>query len=354
MTVLGSGSVGLAVAASYAQAGQQVTDTLVVASLDGTATQAITVAITGAGDTPAVTSAATASFAENGTGTVYTAAGTDPDAGTSLAWSLSGTDAALFNLNAATGVLTFKAAPDYEAPADAGGDNVYDVTITATDGALSASQALAISVSNIPETINLDAVALGTGGFKIIGEATGDDLSGYALSTIGDLNGDGKPEILAGAFNNDAGGSNAGAAYVVWGKATGTAVNLDDVALGTGGFRIIGENANDILSRMALTTIGDLNGDGKPEILVGASGNDAGGIDAGAAYVVWGKADGTAVNLDDVALGTGGFKIFGENAGDGLSNGGMTAIGDLNGDGKPEILVGAIGNSAGGNFAGAA
>ena len=93
-----------------------------------TTTKAVAITVTNVNEAPTVTSAATASFAENGTGTVYTAAATDPDAGTTLTYSISGADASLFNINATTGAVTFKSSPNYEAPGDAGGNNVYDVT----------------------------------------------------------------------------------------------------------------------------------------------------------------------------------------------------------------------------------
>ena len=92
------------------------------------------ITVTNVNEAPTITSAATASFAENGTGTVYTATATDPDAGTTLTYSLTGTDASLFNINATTGVVTFKSAPNYEAPTDAGGNNVYNITVGASDG----------------------------------------------------------------------------------------------------------------------------------------------------------------------------------------------------------------------------
>ncbi len=97
-------------------------------------TKAVAITVTNVNEAPTVTSAATASFAENGSGTVYTATATDPDAGATLTYSSTGADAALFNINATTGAVTFKSSPNYEAPADAGGNNVYDVNVTASDG----------------------------------------------------------------------------------------------------------------------------------------------------------------------------------------------------------------------------
>ena len=64
----------------------------------------------------------------------YTAIATDAD-GDPLTYSLSGTDAALFTIDPATGVVSFIDAPDFEDPGDAGGDNVYNITVTASDGA---------------------------------------------------------------------------------------------------------------------------------------------------------------------------------------------------------------------------
>ena len=98
------------------------------------AAQAVAITVTNV-TTPVITSAATASFAENATGTVYTATATDADAGTTLSYALGGTDAAKFNINASTGVVTFISTPNYEAPTDAGADNVYNITVTANDGA---------------------------------------------------------------------------------------------------------------------------------------------------------------------------------------------------------------------------
>ena len=114
---------------------------------------AISFAITGSNDAPTITSGTTASFAENATGTVYTATATDPDASATLTYSIAGTDAALFSINSTTGAVTFNSAPNFEAPTDAGANNVYDFTVSAFDGSLSsAAQGVAITVTNVVES----------------------------------------------------------------------------------------------------------------------------------------------------------------------------------------------------------
>ena len=76
----------------------------------------------------------------------------DPNAGQALTYSIiGGADAAGFAIDATTGALSFVAAPDFEAPTDADGDNVYDVTVQVSDGTLTDSQAIAVTVSDVDE-----------------------------------------------------------------------------------------------------------------------------------------------------------------------------------------------------------
>ena len=153
-----------------------------------------------------------------------------------------------------------------------------------------------------------------------------------------------------------AAGSNAGAAYVVFGKTGGfaTPVDLDDIAAGTGGFKIQGENADDAAGR-SVSAAGDVNGDGIDDLIVGAHANGGGGPDAGAAYVVFGKTAGfaTPIDLAAIAAGSGGFKIQGEKPGDGAGLS-VSAAGDVNGDGIDDLIVGAPGGDVGGAISGAA
>ncbi len=119
-----------------------------------TDSQALAVTVTDVNDlAPVITSngggaSAAVNVAENGTA-VTTVTATDLD-GPSLTYSISGgADAARFTINASTGVLSFVTAPDYEAPTDADADNVYDVVVQVSDGSLTDSQALAVTVTDV-------------------------------------------------------------------------------------------------------------------------------------------------------------------------------------------------------------
>ena len=102
---------------------------------------------------PTVTTQADPTFAENGTGTVATYTATDSESN-NITWSLTGADSALLSISA-SGEVTFDDSPDYEAPADDGTDNIYNVNVIATDDApaplASAEYPVAINVTNVNE-----------------------------------------------------------------------------------------------------------------------------------------------------------------------------------------------------------
>ena len=99
---------------------------------------------------PVLAAAATVAVGENAAD-VATIAAVDPE-GQDVTYAISGgDDAALFGIDAQTGALSFLAAPDFEAPADAGGDNVYDVTVSASDGARASEQAVSVTVTDVNE-----------------------------------------------------------------------------------------------------------------------------------------------------------------------------------------------------------
>jgi hypothetical protein len=92
---------------------------------------------------------------------------------------------------------------------------------------------------------------------------------------------DGHDDILVGAWGNDEGGSLAGAAYLVRGPVTGT---LD---LGSADLKLMGAPRDSV--GFAVSSAGDLDEDGRADVLVGAPGHTVRGVRTGAAYVLYGS-----------------------------------------------------------------
>jgi serralysin len=118
-------------------------------------TQDISVTVNAVNDnTPIITSTGTLSILEN-SAAVTSVTATDADLPTqSLAYSISGgSDSMLFSINLSTGELTFIAAPDYEMQKDAGLDNIYNVTVQASDGAFASTQDISVTVTPVNDNI---------------------------------------------------------------------------------------------------------------------------------------------------------------------------------------------------------
>ena len=115
------------------------------------------------------------------------------------------------------------------------------------------------------------------------GAATGDQ-SGYSVASAGDVNGDGRTDVIVGAPLADPSlRSDAGSSYVIYGKASPSDVDL--ASLGSGGFRIDGAAAGD-QSGYSVASAGDVNGDGFADVIVGAPLADPSlRSDAGSSYV---------------------------------------------------------------------
>jgi len=219
---------------------------------------------------------------------------------------------------------------------DVNGDGRADLLVGAPSADYNAreSSGSAYVVFGKASATNVDLAALADQGFRIDGAAA-DDRAGVSVAGAGDVNGDTRPDLIVGALyagNNQRGTS--GSAYVVFGKASPG--NVDLAALGDEGFRIDGAAARDLIG-FALAGARDVNGDGYGDVVVGSPVASHARQYSGSAYVVFGKASTSTVDL--AALGDRGFKIDGA-AGD-FAGDSLAGAGDVNGDGRSDLLVGA-------------
>ena len=105
--------------------------------------------ITNVNEAPTI-STSSLSIAEGSTA-IGTIAASDPDASSTLSYTISGTDSSKFSINASSGAVAFLSPPNFESPTDNGLDNTYNFTVTVSDGSLSSSQSIAVAVGNVNE-----------------------------------------------------------------------------------------------------------------------------------------------------------------------------------------------------------
>ena len=160
-------------------------------------------------------------------------------------------------------------------------------------------------MAQYPASILLSSLD-GTTGFSLTDPAGG-LYGGYSVASAGDVNGDGFADLIVGG----PGGSRHGGGFVVFGKASGFAANLDLSTLnGSNGFALPGPAGG--AAGTSVASAGDVNGDGFADLIVGAPFTSPHGSYSGSAYVVFGKAAGFAASTSLSTLnGTTGFLISG-------------------------------------------
>ncbi len=218
---------------------------------------------------------------------------------------------------------------------DVNGDGYDDILIGARgndEGGTDAGQIYLILGSPLNWSMDFN---LSRSDASFIGNAR--NQAGGCVAGAGDVNGDGYDDFLIGAHLNSDAGTYTGRTYLIFGKASGWSMDtdIDDSNASFGG-----ENVNDMASN-SIAGVGDVNGDGFDDILIGARYNDEGGNNAGQTYLILGRDSGWSMNI---SLSNANASFWGEKPGDN-SGTSVAGVGDVNKDGFDDILIGAPRNN---------
>jgi len=178
-------------------------------------------------------------------------------------------------------------------------------------------------------------------GYHVDGALAGDGV-GSSIAAVGDQNGDGIPDLAIGLSSQTRNGrANSGVVYVVYGSKTTSATPINLGNLRSKGYEVDGAAAGDQLGA-TVSGIGDQNGDGKADLMMGAptAGNN-GRAGSGSVYVLYSSA-GAGGLVDLASLGANGYRVDGAVAGDSLGSA-IADAGDVNGDGRDDLILGAPG-----------
>ncbi|MBT7410686.1 MAG: hypothetical protein HN826_13370, partial [Methylococcales bacterium] len=230
---------------------------------------------------------------------------------------------------------------DQVSSGDINGDGIDDFIISAytdTNGVNAGSvYVLFGQTANQTSTVDLSALN-GSNGFVING-INANDLTGSTVSFSNDINGDGFGDILISADDASPNGkSDAGQSYVVFGASSfSTTLELSSLD-GNNGITLNGATAKD---DAAISTAGDINGDGFDDLIVGAEDHtNFGNYGAGSSFLLFGSSSlASTIELSEINASN-GFIFLGQNFED-YSGTNVSQAGDVNGDGFDDLLISA-------------
>lgn len=225
---------------------------------------------------------------------------------------------------------------------DLDGDGVTDIVVGALGDEVSGNGAegtISVLFLNADGTVkNQRKIGNGLGGIAE-GTLLSDDGFGGAVTVLGDVNGDGITDLAVGAALDDTTGDGEGAVYVLFMDASGAAVQSSKIIDGQTGFAVGSLDAGDAFGS-SVAGIGDIDGDGIPDVAVGAASDENLDDAEGAVYVLQLNADGSVKLQSKITDGLGGLADGTLNAGDQFGSS-VAGAGDLNGDAVPDLIVGA-------------
>ncbi len=230
---------------------------------------------------------------------------------------------------------------------DLDGDGVSDLAVGAfrdDDGGTNRGAVWVLALNSDGTVKSHRKISDTEGGFT--GVLDNADYFGTSIAPLGDLDGDGVVDLAVGAIGDDDGGSGRGAVWVLFLNSDGTVKAHQKISDTEGGFTGVLDDSDSF--GVSAASLGDLDGDGVVDLAVGVWGDDDGGLERGAVWVLFLNSDGTVKSHQKISDTVGGFTgvladsdYFGNSA---------ASLGDLDGDGVTDLAVGAYDADGGGAF----
>ncbi|MFZ5481185.1 MAG: hypothetical protein ACOZNI_30785 [Myxococcota bacterium] len=223
------------------------------------------------------------------------------------------------------------------AAGDLDGDGISDLVLTGPYNDLGGSKAGVLAMFEGDDVRLSGTLAVTSADARVTGAVAGTEL-GWSLDVLGDMDGDGYNDVAVGIFYDDTNAADAGAAAVISGRDLAGQDTFEDVA-----FLIVRGLAAGDRFGYDVAGVGDVDGDGLEDVLLGGYLSDEAGTDAGSAALFFGAA-GMNREVDADAADA---SFTGDAAGDQYGSW-MSAAGDFDADGIADFLVGGPRSAAGG------
>ena len=233
---------------------------------------------------------------------------------------------------------------------DLDGDGVFDLAVGASyddDGGENRG-AVWVLFLNADGTVKSHA-KISASSPELAGRLSDFDYFAHSLASMGDFDGDGKCDLVAGALLDDDGVDNAGAAWFLFLNGDGTLKSVSKISQLEGGFTgVLTERSQ---FGVAVSSVGDVNGDWIPDLAVGAVNDMDGGPRRGAAWILFMNPDATVWSHQKLSSTEGNLpNVLGNHDWFGSA---LSPLGDLDGDGFFDLAVGARQDDDGGTDTGA-